>query len=189
MIMGKTNGFTLVELLITIVVLTIILATGVPSLMNFVKNNRMTAQANDLIIAVQVARSEGVKRGSGATICASTNQSTCNVSNKDWKDGWIVFSDLNQNGAPDVGTSACLPTEDCMLRTSTGLSGASSMTSTVDRIRYLPTGMPAPTDLPLVGSVRQASFTLKASNCKQNQARNITVTQQGHTIVSSIACP
>lgn len=187
--MGKITGFTLIELLITIVVISILIATGVPSIRDFIKNNRLTAQANDLIIAVQVARNEGLKRGSGTTICASTDQASCNVADKNWRNGWIVFSDLNRDGAPDVGTSACLPTEDCMLRTSTGLSGTSTMTATVDRIRYLPTGMPEPSDLPLVGSVRRAGFTLKSSDCKGNQARNITVTQQGHTIVSSIACP
>jgi type IV fimbrial biogenesis protein FimT len=187
--MGKTKGFTLVELLITIVVLTIVIAMGVPSIMDFTKNNRLTTQANDLVLAVQVARSEGLKRGSGTTICASTNQTSCNVTNKDWKNGWIVFSDLDQDGTPDVGTNACLPAEDCMLRTSTGLAGAHTLTATVDRIRYLPTGMPMQSDLPLSGSVRRAAFTLKSSDCKRNQARTITVTQQGHTVVSSITCP
>ena len=187
--MGKIKGFTLVELLITIVVLTILLATGIPSMMDFVKNNRLTAQANDLIIAVQLARSEGLKRGSGTTLCASTNQTSCNVTNKDWKSGWIVFSDLDQDGTPDVGTNACLPAEDCILRASKGLSGDSVLTATVDRIRYLPTGMPEQTDLPLSGSVRQAAFTLKSSSCKHNQARRITITQHGHAMVSSIACP
>ena len=51
--MAKTKGFTLIELLITIVVVSVLLAAGVPSLMEFIKNNKLTAQANSLVAAIQ----------------------------------------------------------------------------------------------------------------------------------------
>ena len=47
--MEREKGFTLVELLITIVVVSILLATGVPSVIQMVKNNRVTTQANKLV--------------------------------------------------------------------------------------------------------------------------------------------
>ena len=42
--MDKEPGFTLVELLITIVVVSILLAAGVPAFQSFIKNNRVTAR-------------------------------------------------------------------------------------------------------------------------------------------------
>jgi len=59
----SNSGFTLIELMITLVVLAILLAVGVPSFNNLIENNRVTAQANSLLGAVNLARSEAVKRG------------------------------------------------------------------------------------------------------------------------------
>ena len=192
--MDKEPGFTLVELLITIVVVSILLAAGVPAFQSFIKNNRVTSQANGLISAIQLARNEAVKRGSVVTICASSDQSTCNVTDKDWKKGWIVFSDLNQDGVPNKEdcstpiTGTCQPTEDCILRKNSGLSGKNAITANVNSFRYMPTGMVNENDIPLVGTIKKAVFTLEADNCEHNQARDITVTQQGHTSVTTIPC-
>jgi type IV fimbrial biogenesis protein FimT len=192
--MDKEPGFTLVELLITIVVATILLAVGVPAFQSFIKNNRVTAQANDLVSAIQLARSEAVKRGTVATICASSDRATCNVTDKHWERGWIVFSDLNRDGAPNKEdgstpiTGTCLSTEDCILRTNGGLSGKNTVTANVNGIRYQINGFANENDIPSVGTVKKAVFTLKADNCEHNQARDITVTQQGHTSVTTIPC-
>ena len=181
--MQRENGFTLVELLITIVIVTTLLAMGVPSLKDFLKNNRLGAQSNALVTALQVARSEAVKRGTDTVICASSNQTAC-TGNGDWDKGWIVFSDLNLNGAPDLGTSAplCEDTEDCMLRTSGALSGKSKITTSAASLRFLPTGLAAN------GGVA-VTLDLVSDKCERNQARKIQVTLQGHTIVTKQACP
>ena len=179
--MKRENGFTLVELLITIVIVTTLLAMGVPSLKDFMKQNRLTAQSNALVTALQVARTEAVKRGTDTVICASSNQSSCTGAG-DWDKGWIVFSDLNLNGTPDLGASAplCEDTEDCMLRTSGALSGKHKITSTAANLRFVPTGL-----------ATNGGFTLSlvADNCEHNQTRKVQVTLQGHTIVTKQACP
>ena len=87
--MDKEPGFTLVELLITIVVVTILLAAGVPAFQSFIKNNRVTAQTNGLISAIQLARSEALKRGANSGV-RQNDQARC--TGKDtWTDGWICF--------------------------------------------------------------------------------------------------
>jgi type IV fimbrial biogenesis protein FimT len=179
--MKRENGFTLVELLITIVIVTTLLAMGVPSLKDFMKNNRLTAQSNAFVTALQVARTEAVKRGADTVICASSNQTACTGAG-DWDKGWIVFSDLNLNGTPDLGASAplCEDTEDCMLRTSGALSGKHTISSTTANLRFLPTGLAANGNFAL---------NLVTDNCERNQARKIQVTLQGHTIVTKQACP
>ena len=179
--MDKEPGFTLVELLITIVVATILLAAGVPAFQSFIKNNRVTAQTNDLISSIQLARSEALKRGTNMVVCASDDQATC-TGKATWADGWIVFSDLDLNDAPDVGASAplCEATEDCIIATRTGLTPGNTLTTTADSIRFLPTGAS--------GAGATVEFTLEAKNCEIKQARKVTITPQGHTLVSTIAC-
>ncbi|MDH3560997.1 MAG: GspH/FimT family pseudopilin [Gammaproteobacteria bacterium] len=178
---------TMVELLITIVVVTILLALGVPSFQEFIKNNRLTAQTNDFVTAVQLARSEAVKRGSFTTICASTDQATCDVADGNWSSGWIVFSDLDRDGVPDVGAAAplCEETEDCMLRTSDGLTKVAMDGVPVNDVLFGPTGMPV--DEPL--GTFPVTFTMNAYNCKFEQVRDIQITKMGHMTVSKQACP
>ena len=97
------KGFTLYELLITVAVMAVILAFGVPNLAEFRQNSRMTAQANDLHAAFHLARSEAARSKSNITICASADPfgaaSTCDGT---WDQGFIVFlddnADQNRNG-------------------------------------------------------------------------------------------
>lgn len=94
--MNRQRGFTLVELLITIAVATILMTVAVPSFVETVKNNRLTTNANALLGALAIARSEAVKEGQRATVCASDDQATCG--GDDWTLGWIVWVDVDGNG-------------------------------------------------------------------------------------------
>jgi type IV fimbrial biogenesis protein FimT len=61
--MKLCRGFTLLELMVAIVVLAILATVGVPSFRDLVQSNRATTQANELVTALNVARTEAVKRG------------------------------------------------------------------------------------------------------------------------------
>ena len=195
--MDKEPGFTLVELLITIVVVTILLAAGAPAFKDFIKNNRVTSQTNGHVSVIQHARSEALKRGTNMVVCASNDQATPKCTGNDtWADGWILFSDPDRNNAPDnVGTGKCLETEDCIVATRKGLPEGTTLTTDADFVCFLPTGMSgtntstSPTSCtPETGNVTPVVFVLKAKNCERNQARKVTITPQGHTLVSTVAC-
>ena len=64
----SSAGFTLVELLITLVILAILVTIGVPSFADIIRNNRVTAQSNELLALLWVARSEAVKRKEDVTV-------------------------------------------------------------------------------------------------------------------------
>ena len=85
------TGFTLVELLMTLVIASIVVTLAVPAFTETIRNNRLTTQANELITALNVARSEAIKRRSNVTVCISSDQATCTGGN--WQDGWIVRND------------------------------------------------------------------------------------------------
>lgn len=90
------NGFTLYELLITLLIIGIVLSVGVPNMAEFRQNSRMTGTANDLLSSFQVGRSEAARAKAPITICASANSmlpaANCGGT---FEQGWIIFIDLN----------------------------------------------------------------------------------------------
>lgn len=98
----KQTGFTLIELMVTIAVLAILLSIGIPSYQNMVLNNRIVAQANQVVTALNYARSEAVKRAASATVCSTNGGAAC-AGSTNWSTGWMVFADANGNGTVDGG--------------------------------------------------------------------------------------
>ncbi|MGC9184249.1 MAG: GspH/FimT family pseudopilin [Thiomonas sp.] len=58
----RTTGFTLIELLVTLTVAAVLLAVAIPSFQNLALSNRLTTTANAMVHALNLARSEAVKR-------------------------------------------------------------------------------------------------------------------------------
>jgi type IV fimbrial biogenesis protein FimT len=99
--MQREKGLTLVELMVTLAVAIILLAVGMPLFNGIVANNRATSQANALMSAMKLARSEAVKRATEVSVCALDRSSdaeptTCDASN-DWVKGWVVYEGDDRN--------------------------------------------------------------------------------------------
>jgi type IV fimbrial biogenesis protein FimT len=90
-----TGGFTLVELLITIVVLSILLALAVPAFRTFMQNDQQWVQQNGLVLSLNQARSEAIKNDmtGGVQVCSSSDGATC--TGTPWNQGWIVLPSVN----------------------------------------------------------------------------------------------
>ena len=132
------RGFTLVELVITLLIAAILVTVGIPSYRYIIRDNRGTAIANEALTAINFARSEAIKRGISVSVRSSTGTT-------DWSQGYSVFVDINGDGTftDDGDADTCetdattkLPTEDCLLRVwdrhkgkvNTVTAGASSLT-------------------------------------------------------------
>jgi type IV fimbrial biogenesis protein FimT len=90
---GKASGFTLTELMIAIAVLGILLALAAPSLTGVINANRLTAQANEVVASLQLARSEAVKRNARVVVCRSLDGSTCTTASGQGQ--WVTFVDAD----------------------------------------------------------------------------------------------
>jgi len=91
------HGFTLYELMITLLVVGVILTFGIPNLTSFTQNSRMTATANDLHAAFHLARSEAARARTNITICASADPlgAGADCDGGTWDQGYIVFVDVD----------------------------------------------------------------------------------------------
>jgi len=126
----KIKGLTLIEVMITLAIAGILIATAAPSMREFIQNNRSATQINELQATLSLARSEAIKRNTGITVCRSSNGTSCTGN---WQDGWIVFIDSNFDGAVDTNTDP--------LRVHGGLVEGNSLRFTQTRVSYANSGL------------------------------------------------
>jgi len=120
-------GFTFIELLIVIVIIGITLAIAAPSFQSLIASNRLTTSANSLVSALQLAKSEAIKR----------NRQVIVSNNGTWASGWIVFSDNNGDYAQATdGTEPTLGSFDAL---STGFT-VNPSNGYANRVTYRPDG-------------------------------------------------
>lgn len=102
----RSRGFTLVELMITLAILAIVAAIAAPSFSDMIKRNKRVACGNELVGALQLARSEAVRSAQAITVTAPNGIAA----------GITVYRDDNSNGTAQANeiiqvTSACTGTE------------------------------------------------------------------------------
>ncbi len=111
----RGSGFTLVEMMIVLAVMAIIAAIAVPSFQSVITTNTLATQANDLVAALNYARSEAVKRRQTVTLTANNGTN--------WENGWTI-------------TAA----DGTLLRNYDALQGNTTLTATVNSVQYLASG-------------------------------------------------
>lgn len=173
--LATIRGFTLIELLVTLAIAAILLAVAIPNYQTFVLNNRMSSQSNELLGALQLARSEAVKRNVRVSVCKGAG-GAC-VTSGTWGQGWMVFIDEGTVGDRD-GT-------DEAIQVYPALAGTSALAATAnvnDFISYLPSGVSSLA----VGTT--ATFTLCPGVAGMN-GRNIQLVASGRASIVNAACP
>lgn len=118
--MRYQSGLTLIELMVTLLVLSIVIGVAIPAFDVMVQNNRITSQVNTLSGTIAFARNASASRpGASVTFCASSDSASCS-GNATWENGWIVFRDEDGDAAVDAG-------DDEVLRVHSGLGGGNSL--------------------------------------------------------------
>lgn len=183
----KYKGFTLTELVITVTIVGILSALAAPNLIDFVRDNRLTGVANDLISDMLLARTEAIKRNAPVVICKTSDATAANpvcdtTAANPWTNGWIVFVDTNNSGTRDSpgGTLETLIRLHTSIASSsltlTPLAPTGSDSDIRNLISYRPSGRPL--------SFTGGTFKL----CDQRGARkakSLVVSETGQARVSN----
>lgn len=99
----QNSGFTLIEMIVTVSIVSILASIAAPNFRTMLENNRTTAGTNEFVSALLLARSEALKRRNNISICTSIDQTTCaGNGTTDYSQGWIVFQDCDGNGEKDI---------------------------------------------------------------------------------------
>jgi len=88
----RQRGFTLVELMVTIVVLGVLLAVAVPNFQSMIRRNAVASASNSLLADMSYARTEAITRGTIVSICPSSDGVACTDSGTDYESGWLVYT-------------------------------------------------------------------------------------------------
>ena len=115
------NGFTLIELMVTIALVAILLTVAVPSFTTYQRNAELTSFTNTLLSGVNAARGEAMKRGRNAMVVPTDATN--------WSSGWIVFVDVDRTGtyaaANDITILTREATPSYLVISGNGTSGES----------------------------------------------------------------
>ena len=93
----QARGFTLIEVLVTLTVVGLLLAVGVPSFAEMLEELRLQGLSNDVLQQLMLARSEAIKRNARVALCTSADGEQC-TEDSPWERGWIMFHDANNSG-------------------------------------------------------------------------------------------
>lgn len=161
----KQIGFTLVELMITILVLAIAAGFALPSFQSLILRNSVVANSNQLVGALNFARTEATKRG-GGVYAATLNDATAG---NEWGSGYVVFADADADATYDAGEE---------LRFFEAMPQNVTLSSATDSVRFLGTGL--------------AADTLSLALCSSDgniDGQTISVSLSGRVTSATLNCP
>lgn len=142
--MRQADGFTLIELMVVMAIAAVLTTLAVPSFTRLVQSSTISSNVNTFLADMRFARSEAIRLGGAVVICRSdapeASNPTCGTGSgpggNGWVSGWIVFQDLNNNGAK-VSTEPLLRVQAPITSMDSIVEGGSGSST---RIRFTATG-------------------------------------------------
>jgi type IV fimbrial biogenesis protein FimT len=172
----RNRGVTLIELIIVLTIAGVLAALAAPSIQRLVASNRLTAQVNDLLADINLARSEAIKRNTKTGICVTAAGGTACVGGGNWVNGWLVYY-----VCPAGDPSGCVVDSNVTVKMHEVFSGNNTLTGPADALVYKKQG---------VVDSGAGQFTLTDPNITNTSGRRIVcVTPTGRPNLSQVNCP
>lgn len=162
---NAASGFSLLELLTSVGIATLLITIAAPSFARFMANNDMKIQTTALVQSLAIARQTALNQGHIVQVCGLADKASVKCMsrrgrNRSWTDGWMLFTDINENGSFDASDEIVRVYES---------SGATKIVFNQNgRLRFFPNG-----------SARSAGFYLCNENAKID--RRIFLLHSGRT--------
>ena len=88
----RSRGFSLVELMVTIVIVTVLIVIALPGLRSVIQRHRVATANNDLLASLSYARTTAIYRHQLVSMCPSTDGTSCTSDGRAFDPGWIVYT-------------------------------------------------------------------------------------------------
>jgi len=111
----RESGFSMMEILVTLVVASILIGVAIPSFQSLMVSSHLTATTNTMVFSLQSARSEAIKRGVPAGVCTSDSpldEGAGCTPGSGFVTGWIAYVDNDRNGTRSAGEDIIMAVED-----------------------------------------------------------------------------
>lgn len=152
----QQQGFTLIELMITLIIAGILLTLALPSFTDLMISNNVTSTTNRLIHDLNLARSEATSRGTSVAVVSKSDSSN-------WSSGWDVEPVKSSDGTVLPGVT--------VLHSDAGVDTGSGYKVTAKSIAGGATGSgPTPSDSRVIFTA-QGNLILKAQSYQINVCR------------------
>lgn len=158
------NGFTLVELMVTIVVAGIILTIGLPSLISAYESVRVNRSIERIHNLMSFARNQAISYGTTVNVCPFATATSCD-SGADWKGGIRVY--LTDAGGSDKELRAIdsFDSKDSVKGPSTMITFSADGLSSGGSIIYCPNGKASESQSVTVSSSGLISYGADGNSC------------------------
>ncbi|MFQ3251660.1 MAG: type IV fimbrial biogenesis protein FimT [Glaciecola sp.] len=160
----KSEGTTLVEVMVVVGILAILGGLGVPGLLSIISKARITAETNHINSLIRFARFTAIDQEQPAVLCPARDYSVCE---SDWSSPKIVFIDRNNNNERDP--------QEPMLMSLHETTKSTVVYSRNKLIRFYESGITA----------SPASVRICPESQDEHYARLLTVSLQGKVKLSS----
>lgn len=162
------RGFSLIEVVVTLMVVAVLAVVAMPTFTGTLRQSRMTAAANNLVSALNTARSEAVMRARRVSVCPSADGDGCGGS--DWSVGWIAYV--------DGGVAGRFDGDDLVLRAWPALKQGDRVSAARAGISFAATG----------ASDNAADFVVRPERCSVDQQRRVSLLAFGRVSARREAC-
>ena len=94
-------GTTLIELLMTTLVLAVLGTLAAPAFGSLLERGRVQAADQAFVVALHLARETAARSGARTLVCPSADGAHCSGDGR-WEAGWVVAIDRDRDGQPDT---------------------------------------------------------------------------------------
>lgn len=177
----------MLELLITIAIVSILVSLATPLFNQMVANNQSQSLAEEFVAALNMARAEAVTRGRRVALCPDNGTSGCGT---DWSLGTLLVVDSAISDDTNA-VSIADPTVDVLLKTTSEIDDAVVNVSggiSSDFIRFSRTGMMAP-GVSSSAPPAPMQFSMRINGCSGRHQYDISVSLAGLIRSQRSQCP
>jgi len=126
---GLQQGFTLIEVLITIAIAAILLSIVVPSFTSLIESSKARTTREKLVSSIYAAKQQSQSERINVYLCSTSNGTSC-LDTTSWGSDWLIYEDNDISG--DLSNNDTIITN--------GSSKTSLIISSTNQVKFTPTG-------------------------------------------------